>query len=74
MLLHTLGKVVQQHIHAANPTQACFLGQVSHERGKQGISAQCTSVKLEETKNKLKQCFDQSDFEANMKYGKIERY
>jgi hypothetical protein len=30
--------------------------------------------KIEETKNKLKQCFDQSDFEANTKYGKIERH
>jgi hypothetical protein len=32
------------------------------------------SNKIEETKNKLKQCFDQSDFDANPKYGRIEKH
>jgi hypothetical protein len=32
------------------------------------------SNKIEERKNKLKQCFDQSDFHAYPKYWKIERY
>ena len=30
--------------------------------------------KIEETKNKLKHCFDQSDFDANPKYARIEKH